>query len=553
MTTPLPLRRATQTLRRFIPLAVSIFLLCSSVPAQQPSSPPQLRRAAEAQGGALEALRSHIAGLLDQPKFSAARLGARIVEPQSGRVVFERDAEKLFTPASNMKLYTTAAVLDAFGPDFTLETSVYAARAPSRNGVLRGDLILYGRGDPNLSARFERDAAGKPNPVDEFTPADRIPAIEALADQIKARGVRLVTGSIVGDESHFAGGGPGAGWSWEDLQFYYGAEVSALTVNDNAVTFTIRPAAHAGLPPVITVQPQTAYVTIINHAMTIAAKAQGKGTRIGISRPLGSNAVEFFGSIPLGATEQVENIAVHDPARFAATLLKEALARRGVRVAGGVKRLDAVARLTRPFDEAKLIEVASVTSQPLSEMLKAVNKPSQNLHTELLLRQLGVRAVMQDEGASELDDYGRPRSAESRGLDALRRFLAKAGVNAQALSLRDGSGLARQDLISPLATTQLLTFMLTHPHAAVYRASLPIAGVDGTLSNRMRGTPAANNVRAKTGSLMYVRSLSGYVTTKRGQTLVFSLLGNNYTGAGGDVTGLYDQICALLAGVEDEL
>jgi serine-type D-Ala-D-Ala carboxypeptidase/endopeptidase (penicillin-binding protein 4) len=514
-------------------------------------------------------LQSRLAALLDQPKFAHARLGALVVVPpgasQAGRVVFERDADKLFTPASNMKLYTSAAALDAFGPDFTLRTSVYAAGPVTRNGTLRGNLIFYGRGDPNLSARFDRDAAGRPNRLDEFMPAERITAIESLADQVKARGVRLVMGDLVGDDSYFATEGLGAGWGWEDLQHYYGAEVSALTVNDNAVTFTVTPAARAGEPPVISVQPQTGYVTVVNRARTVtAAEAGGRGTRVGVNRPLGSNEVEFFGTIPQGAREFNVNVAVHDPARFAGTLLKEALARRGVRVAGQVVRLGALARLARPFDETKLTELAGVTSAPLAALLKVVNKPSQNLHTELLLRQLGVRAARGAEGSAEvaagsaeggveLDDYGRPKSAESRGLEALRRFLARVGVDARPLSLRDGSGLSRQGLITPRATVQLLSFMHSHPHAAVFRDSLPVAFVDGTLWNRMRDTPAASNVRAKTGSLSHVRSLSGYVTTKRGQALVFSLMGNNYTGAGGDVTGLYDEICALLAGHEGEL
>lgn len=533
--------------------ALTFSVLFSPLALLQPTQAQVAVEARAARTVTGEELQARLTKLLDDPRFAAARLGARIVVPESGRVMFEHDAEKLFTPASNMKLYTTAAALDEFGPDFKIKTSVYAAGPVGKGGVLRGDLILYGRGDPNLSARFDRDEQGRPNPVDEFTPADRIPAIETLADQLKARGIKLVTGNLVGDDSYFATEGLGASWGWEDLQFYYGAEVSALTVNDNAVTFTVTPAARAGLPPVITVRPQTAYVTLINHAVTTGAEAKGKGTHIGINRPLGSNAVEFYGTIPVGAAEKTEDIAVHDPARFAATLLKEALARRGIRVAGRVQRMDALARVARPFDETKLREVASVTSQPLSLMLKAVNKPSQNLHAELLLRQLGARAASQSEGGGELDDYGRPRSSESRGLEALRQFLTKAGVNAASLSLRDASGLARQDLISPLATTQLLTYMLNHPHSAVFRDSLPVAGVDGTLSRRMRGTAAEKNVQAKTGSLMYVRSLSGYVTTKRGQTLVFSLLGNNYTGPGGDMTGLYDQVCALLAGFEGEL
>lgn len=549
--------RAFERFRQFSLLSILLGTLFTYAftqtvsPAKQEPASASSEKVAQSK---LEELRARIVTLIEQPKFAQARLGLRIVLPQTSMVIFERDADKLFTPASNMKLYTTAAALDTFGPDFKIKTSVYAEKAVGKQGVLRGDLILYGRGDPNLSARFEKDSNGKQNPVDEFTASARIAAIESLADQIKARGIKIISGSIVGDESYFATDGLGASWSWDDLQYYYGAEVSALTVNDNAVTFTVKPASRAGLPPLISVQPQTTYVKIINQALTVDAQhPQGKTTRIGVHRPLNSNSVEFFGTIPQQATEYTVDIAIHDPASFAATLLREALIRRGIKVIGKTRRRDALARFAKPFDETKLPEVASITSQPLSAMLKAVNKESQNLHTELLLRQLGVQARKQDHSESDLDEYGRPKSSESRGLEALRHFLTKAGIKPEQLSLRDASGLSRQDLISPRATTQLLMFMLNHPHAAIYRDSLPVAGIDGTLTKRMRGTSAESNVHAKTGSLMFVRSLSGYVTTKRGQTVVFSLLGNNYVGLGSELTGLYDQLCVLLADYDEEL
>src|SRR5262249_8272508 len=230
----------------------------------------------------------------------------------------------------------------------------------------------------------------------------------------------------------------------------------------------------AGAPPTITVQPQTAYVKIINNAKT----AESGKTRIGVNRPLDSNTVEFFGTIPRTAQKYEVNIAIHDPARYAATLLKEALARRGVRVLGKIERMDAVARIASPFDESKLTEIASVESQPLAELIKVVNKPSQNLHAELLLRQLGAS------GLHELDDYGRPRAAIGHGNGARRQVLQMAGVEITPLSLRDGSGLARQDLVTPRATVRLLEFMLAHTHANVFRESLTVAGVDGTLERR---------------------------------------------------------------------
>ena len=502
--------------------------------AQQPSLAPN-------KPATLAELQSRIAALLDQPKFFSARWGARIITTE-GETVFERDVDKSFMPASNMKLYTSAAALDAFGPDFKIKTSVYATHPVGKTGVLNGDLILYGRGDPNLSPRFDTD---DPDRYNELKPADTISAIERLADQIRAAGVKTVTGNLIGDDSFFAGDLLGPGWEWDDAQFYYGAEVSALTVNDNSATFTVTPATRAGKPPQITIQPQTGYLKIINNARTVADGP----TRIGVHRPLDSNTMEFFGTIPRGASEFKVDLAVHDPARFAAELLKEALARRGVRLRGRVERYDAVFRVAKPFDESKLLEVASAESQPLSEMLKVINKQSQNLHAELMLRQLGTRRA----DARSLDDYGRPISTAAMGAEIRRQFLQRAGIEVAPLSLRDGSGLARQDLVTPRSTTRLLEFMFTHPRAKTWLESLTVAGVDGTLERRLRDSAAANNLRGKTGTLTYVNALSGYVTTKRGQPLILSLMGNNYTGPGRETTVVMDQICVMLAEFEGEI
>ena len=500
----------------------------SQAPAQQ-----QLGSAPATAPSTLATLRDAITTQLDHPRFVSARWGVLIVSANSGQVVFERDADKSFTPASNMKLYTSAAALDGLGPDFKVETSVYSKRPPGKDGTLRGDLILYGRGDPNLSSRFE---AGR-NPF-EFESAQRVPAIEILADDIKRRGIQRIIGDVVGDDSHFASDSLGTAWEWDDAQFYYGAEISALTVNDNAVTFVVKPAAKPGQPPTITVSPETSFVKVINHATTTASGPP----RIGVNRPLNSNIVEFFGSISR-TTEKTEiNISVHEPAAFAATLLREALVRRGIKITGQVRHIGYIERLKDPFDPQRLSLLASFQSQPLSEMLKIVNKPSQNLHTELFLRHLGVK-----KGTPSLDDYGRPRTSDSLGNEARRVFLEKAGVTLDGLSLRDGSGLSRQDLVTPRATVKLLAFMSKHPHRDVFRDSLPIAGVDGTLERRMKETSAAGNARAKTGTLAYVNALSGYVTTRSGEVLIFSMFGNNYVGPARDVTQVLDRICALLA------
>jgi D-alanyl-D-alanine carboxypeptidase/D-alanyl-D-alanine-endopeptidase (penicillin-binding protein 4) len=517
-------------------IALLLVISLAIIPAFAQQASPGIDKTAT-----LGELQSRIAALLDQPKFASARWGVQITTTEGG-VIFERDVDKSFTPASNMKLYTSAAALEAFGPEFKIKTSVYATHPVAKNGVLKGNLILYGRGDPNLSPRFDTIDSDR---YDELKPADTITAIERLADQIKAAGIKTVTGNLIGDDSFFAGDLLGPGWEWDDAQFYYGAEVSALTVNDNSVEFTVTPATRSGAPPSIKVQPQTAYLKIVNNARTVA---DGQ-TRIGVFRPLDSNTVEFFGTIPRGASDFKVDIAAHDPAKFAAELLKEALARRGVRVRGRVERYDAVARVAKPFDESKLLEVAFVVSQPLAEMVKVINKQSQNLHAELALRLLGTRHA----DARSLDDYGRPKATATFGAEIRRQFLQRAGIEVAPLSLRDGSGLARQDLVTPRSTTRLLQFMLTHPHSKTWLESLTIAGVDGTLQRRMRDSAAANNMRGKTGTLTYVNALSGYIKTRRGQPLILSMMGNNYTGPGRETTAVMDQICVMLAEFEGEI
>jgi serine-type D-Ala-D-Ala carboxypeptidase/endopeptidase (penicillin-binding protein 4) len=492
-----------------------------------------------------EELRREIEQLLNQANLADARWGV-LIRTMDGREVYGRDVRQTFMPASNMKLYTTAAALDQLGPGARIRTSLYAAGRRGRNGVLGGDLIFYGRGAPNLSPRFSEPSARKYN---ELIPAKTIPAIEEFADRVQSLGIRQITGRLIGDDSYFAGDLLGAGWEWDDAQYYYGAEVSALTVNDNSIRLVITPGRRAGDQPQVSLLPETRYVKIVNKATTVA----GGETKIGVDRPLNSNTIEIYGTMLRGGSSRQIDVAIHDPALYAATLLREALGRRQIRVMGGVSRMDAVARQAEPFDEAKLHELVGIESEPLSEMIKVVNKESQNLHAELLLRQLasvastgGPNGTGGQEGKTT-DDYGRPLPALTLGNVVRRQFLQRAGIEVQSLSLRDGSGLARQNLVTPVATVRLLEFMARHEHGRVFEDSLGIAGIDGTLERRMKETRVAGNLRAKTGTLSYVNALSGYMKTRGGVSLVVSFMGNNHVGPGREVTSVMDRICVLLA------
>jgi serine-type D-Ala-D-Ala carboxypeptidase/endopeptidase (penicillin-binding protein 4) len=426
--------------------------------------------------------------------------------------------------SSNMKLYTVAAALDRFGPDYRFVTSVYAPARADRTGTLRGDLVVYGRGDPTYSTRFNGEGD-----------KDYYRAIDELAARVYDAGVRRVEGDLVGDESYFAGGRLAPGWEWDDLQWWYGAEVSALSVNDNSVDLSVKPGARAGDPALITVGPSTSLVTVVDRTRTVAA---GQGRELSVHRPLGQNVIEVRGEVPLDDRGFTASVAVSNPALMFATMLRTALERRGVVFAGKTRTVDAQARedAGQPLQVSSLVEIATRQSPPLSLIAAQTMKPSQNLYTELLLRALGKASAMKP-----------GQTAEEAGVGAVKEFLVKAGVDPTRVQMLDGSGLSRANLVTADATVRLLTYMSRHPAGMAFRESLPVAGLDGTLRNRMKGTPAANNVRAKTGTLGSATSLSGYLFTAAGERLVFSLIINNPPRDADPRAGFTDAVAVLLA------
>ncbi|MCA1818406.1 MAG: D-alanyl-D-alanine carboxypeptidase/D-alanyl-D-alanine-endopeptidase, partial [Acidobacteria bacterium] len=519
----------------------------------------------------LDVLRARIADVLARPELAPAYFSIKVVSLDTGVVVFEHDAQKLMSPASNMKLYTTAAALDRLGPDFRFVTSVYADAKPDGRGRIKGDLVIYGRGDPSFATRF----AGN---------GDYFKAIDELAARVVAAGVKRVDGNLVGDESYFTGASLGAGWEWDDLQWYYGAPVSALTINDNAVDIFVKPAeregaaaavttgpAFAGFPTIFpgvtdeqTLKRDASPLAVVNRVIT---SARGAKREIEVERPLGESYVEVSGTIPVGDAGWTESITTPRPALLFASMLRASLERRGVVIRGRTQALDAHARelLRLPFDAARMVEIARRESPPFSEVVAQTLKPSQNLYTELILRTLGKQSPPPTNAAEAAHEtqtsppqsspqVAQPQPTPDRrpsaqlGSAAVRQFLREANVaGADRLSLLDGSGLARQDLVSAEATVDLLTYMSRHRYAKVFYDALPIAGVDGTLRGRMKNTPAQGNLRAKTGTLNNVSSVSGYVTTAAGEHLVFSMMVNHYTDERTPRTNLMDQIGVLLA------
>ncbi|MBC7909524.1 MAG: D-alanyl-D-alanine carboxypeptidase/D-alanyl-D-alanine-endopeptidase, partial [Pyrinomonadaceae bacterium] len=471
-------------------------------------------------------LRSRIDGLIDSSSLNSARWGLFIMSVRDGRVLHARDAGYGFTPASNMKVYTTAIALDLLGASYRWRTSLYSATAPEPDGTINGDLILYGRGQPDMAIE-NKDGQHKSS-------------LGVLADELYRRGVRRVRGNVIGDESYFRGEPLGNGWLWNDVQWYFGAEPSALTVGGNEVTLNIAPAAKPGEPARIKLEPETDYVRLVNETMSVE---RGQPATIGINRGLSDNVVRVWGDFPLGGRGFNARLSVHQPALWAARLLREELRVRGIAVEGEARVRNARDTSERErFNPQSAVELASTNGQTLGEIASAVNKESLNLESELMLRTLG-----KEKGATAPDADARKmltRGDDEAGLAVIRKWLDNSGVPARNLSLHDGSGLSRLNLVTPEATGRLLAAMTKSPAAGIFRDSLPVAGRDGTLRSRLRA--ASERIVAKTGTLTYTSSLSGYAVTGDGELLAFSIMCNNEATPNSSSIPIIDAIALLL-------
>lgn len=488
------------------------------------TNPKRANSAAAAGPGADAELGQLIDHAIDTSDFSSARWGVSVISLRDGHVLYARNADQLFTPASNMKIYTTAVALDLLGPEYQWHTSVYGNSQPDASGLLKGDLTLYGRGAPDLFSHPNKDSRA---------------TLVQLADDLYQRGVRRISGNVIGDESYFRAEQFGVGWQWNDLQWYFGAEPSALSINGNEVDVEIRPAHNVGEAALVRLSNAADYVHLSND--TIMVK-RGEQMTVGINRGLTNNELKVWGEIPVGTRDFGTRLSVHDPALWAARLLSTALKARGIAVDGEARTRDFRAPQSNRFDPTKAIELASVSSKPLSEVIRETNKESVNLNAELILRTLGrERGQMAPETESRKTHE---RGDDEAGLAVIRQWLKRAGIGADNLALHDGSGLSRLDLVTPDATAHLLLAISRGPSASVFRESLPLSGSDGTLQGRLR--PYKDRISAKTGSLVYDNSLSGFVSTTAGEPLAFSVMCNEQTSHASSIR-LIDEIAGILA------
>ena len=462
----------------------------------------------------VSALRAELDEIFQDPSFHNAYWGVAIKSLDNGQVLFTLNDTKGFIPASNMKMYTTAAGLARLGPEFRYETRLLSTDPDLQDGVIDGDLYVLGSGDPSFAGRFHE--------------GDPLAPFAGWIDTLKALGIQEIQGDIVGDDDVFDDEHIPESWYYTYLSEWYAAESGGLCLNDNCCTITLSPGAQIGDLVQIDTVPPAVYGEFIITATTAPEDTRA---RIRVLRRIDTNLVQIDGRLPQGGREVIEEVSVHNTTLFFVTVLKDALQKAGIPVSGQPRDIDDLDKSRFEPDRMKLL--ARYQSPPLSEIIRAINKPSQNLYADQLLKTLGAR-------------FGEEGSF-SEGYQVVKEFLDESGIDSNGFFMIDGSGLGRIDLVQPRQTLGLLETMHRHPNASFYYESLPIAGVDGTIRRRMKGTLAEGNVHAKTGYINRARSLSGYVTTLDGERLAFCMMVNNYTVPTSLANRLQDQVCERLA------
>jgi D-alanyl-D-alanine carboxypeptidase/D-alanyl-D-alanine-endopeptidase (penicillin-binding protein 4) len=508
-----------------------------------------------------------IAALIAQPAVARDHWGIQVTR-LDGTALYSLNEGQLFQPASDAKLFTTAAAMALLGPNATVTTSAGVNGVFAGKEYVKGDVYLFGDGDANLSGRAVPYA---PDTDEAFDP---LRTLDGFAAEIAQTGLKTVDGDVVGIE-HGTDQRYPIGWNVDDLVWGYAAPVSLLSVNDNQLKLTIAPAAEVSSHAVIAIAPDVPYYTVVNQVMTVDTKDP---VGINVERTPGSKELRVYGRIGLKTAPQTEHISIDDPQEYAAIALKQLLERHGVTVTGrglAEHALNEDARSFReisrqplnlngppwgwsvagdylcqppcnPANPPRSITLKDHTSATLLEDVVLTNKESLNLHAELLLRRLAV-----------LGSHDPSDTTVAEGARVVRQFLINAGIDKDDFVFYDGSGLSGYDLVTPRAVAKLLSFAAHDPKTgapqpwfAPWKASLPIGGVDGTLADRFTTAPLKGHVFAKTGTHSEGRALSGYLECASGQTVIFSILVDHHLPGDNADRDAMDKIVAAIAAAE---
>jgi D-alanyl-D-alanine carboxypeptidase/D-alanyl-D-alanine-endopeptidase (penicillin-binding protein 4) len=544
---------------RHLALAIALFPVLAA--AQQPAPIPHPAFPT----GPSTPLGEKITTLLADPAVSRAHFGLAVTA-LDGTPIYGLDEGQLFRPASNAKLYTTAAALAMLGPEQRFTTSLIA-EGTLDHGTLNGNLILLGGGDANFAGSYALPYRAHAEPV-----RDPLAVFDALAAQAAAKGVKLITGDVVGDDSAFEDIRYPEGWSTDDLLWGYGAPVTALAIHDNQIDVTLTPGAKSGAAATIQLNPDIPYYRINpyvpgdNYRPSLLTQEWGRPALQLFARDPGSRDLLITGDLKPGQPADREEVAIEDPAEYAAIALRAALERHGITVQGTVRAqhhingdLMPVLKESEQLDQVpaqsfhpETIEcnaqsvynpnalprttLAEHASPPLLDDITLTLQRSQNLHAEIMLRNI-----------SAVKDCG---STLAHSLRWVRAFWVHAGLDPDDFVFYDGSGLGTKDLVTPRATAQLLAYAATQPWFAQWKAALPIGGVDGTLEDRFTQAPLKGHVFAKTGTLGESRALSGYLDAASGKQVIFSILVDNHTPGTSADRVVMDKIVTAIAASE---
>jgi serine-type D-Ala-D-Ala carboxypeptidase/endopeptidase (penicillin-binding protein 4) len=461
----------------------------------------------------IEILRNNLTQKFGDTSFSNAHWGVLIKSLKTGEEIYARNEKKMFMPGSNMKLFTSSAALISLTPEYQYYTELITT-GNIKDSILFGDIILKGSGDPSISGRYNE---GK---VTE--------TFEQWADSLKMRGIKVVRGNLIGDDNCFDEDYYGSGWAADDETDYYAAQISGVSFNDNCIDFKVFPSIKIGDTCSLTWIPNTKYISVINQ--TITASMLDTIDTIKFLRKRGTNTIYVQGKLSQGKNPQTESVTVDNPTLYTMSIVKEVFESKGIKVNGIPLDCD---DLLDTLKYTNTTHLASFTSLPYSALIKTINKPSQNYYAEQIFRTIGKEKI----GVGSFD------SSKMIVLPVLANW----GVDTANLRMVDGSGLSRQNLVTPSDVIHVLQGMYKEKNFLTFYESLPVAGVDGTLKNRMKGTKAEGNVHAKTGFIGYVRALSGYVTSLDGEMFTFSLIVNNYTVSTKLAEKIQDDVCVMLA------